>query len=410
MKSKILKKLLPVLLLAAAVGCTNGTKTDNRQPIPAAPHDTVYPQFPGGSEALDKHLKEIKETILIQIDTTGKASYVNYGSRIITNDNEATQIIASMPRWTPGTLDGRPADFCFVYSNDEKAPLNRCVNAGESQRHHLQKLWTLCNSAGSKGIKNHPIYKDNDIHISFNHYYNLLHTTGTNESEYLNSEVSDTKNEFTIKYNENTAITYRYSVSNEGDILATSYTDNNGKEQTLIWINVAAITKRKTFGVEPERNIPLPPPAKQIIEILEIVESDTEIEESEIMSVEDQGEITEISSPDNKSTDGETIHQVVEQQPEFPGGMQALMIYLRDNINYPCISRDNNSQGKSYISFVVNTDGSIQYVEVMKSSGDEHLDNEAIRVVSTMPKWKPGKQSGKAVRVRFTLPVVFRLQ
>ena len=408
MKSKILNNFLPVLLLAAAVGCTNGTKTDNRQPMPAATHDTIYPQFPGGNEALDKHLKEIKETILIQIDTTGKASYVNYGSRIITNDNEATQIIASMPRWTPGTLDGRPANFCFVYSNDEKAPLNRCVNAGESQRHHLQKLWTLCNSADSKGIKNHPIYKDNDIHISFNHYYNLLHTIGTNESEYLNSEVSDTKNEFTIKYNENTAITYRYSVSNEGDILATSYTDNNGNEQTLIWINVAAITKRKTFGVEPEINIPLPPLAKQITEILDIVESDTD--NNETISAEEIIEITEAGSSDNESPDGETIHQVVEQQPEFPGGMQALMKYLRDNINYPRISRDNNSQGKSYISFVVNTDGSIQYAEIMKSSGDEHLDNEAIRVVSTMPKWRPGRQSGKAVRVRFTLPVVFRLK
>ena len=106
----------------------------------------------------------------------------------------------------------------------------------------------------------------------------------------------------------------------------------------------------------------------------------------------------------------ETIFQVVEQQPEFPGGTKALMRYLSDNIKYPRISRDNNSQGKSFINFVVNSDGSIQNVTVLRSSGDIHLDNEAVRVVSSMPKWNPGKQQGKAVRVRFILPVVFRLQ
>ena len=106
----------------------------------------------------------------------------------------------------------------------------------------------------------------------------------------------------------------------------------------------------------------------------------------------------------------QTVFQVVEQQPEFPGGMKALMKYLQDNINYPRVSRDNNSQGRAFIRFVVNTDGSIQGTEVLKSSGDMYLDKEAVRVVSGMPKWKPGRQSGKNVRVYFTLPVVFKLQ
>ena len=132
------------------------------------------------------------------------------------------------------------------------------------------------------------------------------------------------------------------------------------------------------------------------------------------MSVEDQGEVVEINEDANivveEVVEEEQIYQVVEQQPEFPGGMQALMKFLRDNIQYPRISRENNSQGKTYVNFVVNTDGSIQDVEVMKSSGDVYLDKEAIRVVKTMPKWNPGKQAGKAVRVRFTLPVSFRLQ
>ena len=126
------------------------------------------------------------------------------------------------------------------------------------------------------------------------------------------------------------------------------------------------------------------------------------------------GDVVEVSDNANivveDVVEEETVFQVVEQQPEFPGGMKALMKYLQENINYPRVSRDNNSQGRAFIRFVVNTDGSIQGVEVLKSSGDMYLDKEAVRVVSGMPKWKPGRQSGKAVRVYFTLPVVFRLQ
>ncbi len=101
---------------------------------------------------------------------------------------------------------------------------------------------------------------------------------------------------------------------------------------------------------------------------------------------------------------------ILDENPEFPGGMQALMKYLKDNINYPKKSRDNNSQGKTYVNFVINTDGSIQDVEVMKSSGDVYLDKEAVRVVKNMPKWKAGKKNGKAVRTPFILPVIFSLK
>ena len=163
----------------------------------------------------------------------------------------------------------------------------------------------------------------------------------------------------------------------------------------------------------PEKKVvPPPPEAKQITDILEVVEDDAEIEEAEIISVDDE------VAKKNENADvvveelpeEETIYNVVEDQPEFPGGMQALMKYLRDNIRYPSISRQNNSQGRAYINFVVNTDGSITDVEVMKGTNDVYLDKEAVRVVSGMPKWKPGKQQGKTVRVKYTLPVMFRLQ
>ena len=106
----------------------------------------------------------------------------------------------------------------------------------------------------------------------------------------------------------------------------------------------------------------------------------------------------------------EEIYQVVEQMPEFKGGMGALMKYLSSNINYPQEAKDKNIQGKSLIRFVVEKDGSITDVEVARSSGNDLLDQESMRVVKSMPKWNPGKQSGRAVRTRFVLPVMFRLQ
>lgn len=165
----------------------------------------------------------------------------------------------------------------------------------------------------------------------------------------------------------------------------------------------------------PEKKVvPPPPQAKQITEILEIVEDEAEIEESELASVEETGEVVEIADVGNVVVEDipeeEPILQIVENMPEFPGGMPALMKYLRDNINYPRISREQNSQGRAFINFVVNSDGSIQDVEVLRSSSDIHLDKEAVRVVSAMPKWNPGRQAGKAVRVRFTLPVTFKLK
>jgi protein TonB len=165
----------------------------------------------------------------------------------------------------------------------------------------------------------------------------------------------------------------------------------------------------------PEKKVvPPPPQAKQITEILEIVEDDAEIEETELVALEEMGDMVEINEETNivveDMPEEETIYQVVEDQPEFPGGMQALMRYFKDNIKYPRVSRDNNSQGKTFVKFTVNTDGSIQDTEVIRSSGDIYLDKEAIRVIEAMPKWKPGRQLGKAVRVKFVLPVNFRLQ
>lgn len=105
----------------------------------------------------------------------------------------------------------------------------------------------------------------------------------------------------------------------------------------------------------------------------------------------------------------EKVFDVVEQMPEFPGGMAALMKYLSSHIKYPVVAEENGIQGRVIVTFVVEKNGSITDIQVVKSV-DPSLDKEAIRVCKSMPKWIPGKQNGSSVRVKFTLPVTFRLQ
>ena len=95
--------------------------------------------------------------------------------------------------------------------------------------------------------------------------------------------------------------------------------------------------------------------------------------------------------------------------PQYPGGDAALMQYLSSHIKYPVIAEENGIQGRVVCTFVVEKDGSITDVRVVKSV-DPSLDKEAVRVIKSMPKWIPGKQNGSAVRVKYTVPVTFRLQ
>lgn len=103
------------------------------------------------------------------------------------------------------------------------------------------------------------------------------------------------------------------------------------------------------------------------------------------------------------------VFDVVEQMPSFPGGQGALMQYLANNIKYPVVAQENGVQGRVVVSFVVERDGSITDVQVVRSV-DPSLDREAQRVVRGMPHWIPGKQNGSAVRVKYNVPVSFRLQ
>ena len=158
---------------------------------------------------------------------------------------------------------------------------------------------------------------------------------------------------------------------------------------------------------------PPPPPAPVEVEVLNVVEDDVEVEEIQINTEDDKDVEVVIAPPVEapvEEEEEEVIFVVVESMPEFPGGQQALFKYLAENVKYPVIAQENGIQGRVICQFVVNKDGSIVDVVAVRSSGEPSLDKEAIRVIQSMPKWKPGKQRGKPVRVKYTVPVNFRLQ
>lgn len=161
---------------------------------------------------------------------------------------------------------------------------------------------------------------------------------------------------------------------------------------------------------------PPPPPAPAVAEVLKVVDDDVELEQQDIISSEDDASaaqtetfVAPVVEEEEEEESAQQIFTVVEKQPEFPGGTAELFKYLSKAIKYPVIAQENGIQGRVVCSFVVNRDGSIVDIQVMRGV-DPSLDKEAVRVISEMPKWKPGEQRGKPVRVRFILPVQFRLQ
>ena len=116
-----------------------------------------------------------------------------------------------------------------------------------------------------------------------------------------------------------------------------------------------------------------------------------------------------VEIPAEKAETKDEVFMVVEQMPEFPGGIQELMSFLRKNTKYPTIAQENGIQGRVIVQFVVEKDGTPTEFKVIRSV-DPDLDAEALRVMKEMPKWKPGMQKGQVVRVKYTLPVTFRLQ
>ena len=159
---------------------------------------------------------------------------------------------------------------------------------------------------------------------------------------------------------------------------------------------------------------PPPPETPEVTTELTIVEDDAVIEnELGIVDMSEKNavneEVVQVVVEEEVEEVEEEIFTVVENDPEFPGGMEALYKYLQTSIKYPTIAKENNITGRVYVTFVVEKDGSIANPRILRDIGGG-CGQEAIRVVKAMHTWKPGKQRGKAVRVQFNLPVSFNLQ
>ncbi|MGQ8337795.1 energy transducer TonB [Sunxiuqinia sp. A32] len=159
---------------------------------------------------------------------------------------------------------------------------------------------------------------------------------------------------------------------------------------------------------------PPPPPPPKVVEVLNIVDDETEIEdELEIEDTEADDEtvidVAPVIQEEEEEEEEGQIFFIVEEMPEFPGGELALRKFIANAIKYPVIAQENGIMGKVYVNFVVDKDGSVTNARIARGV-DQSLDKEALRVVNNLPKWKPGKQRGKSVRVSYTVPISFVLQ
>ncbi len=165
-----------------------------------------------------------------------------------------------------------------------------------------------------------------------------------------------------------------------------------------------------------EQETPPPPPEEieQVATDLTVVENDAEIEnEVGIINADDnanraQEEYIPVEVVEEVQEEEEEIWVSVEEDPEFPGGLEALAKFLAENIQYPQLAKENNITGKVYLTFVVEKNGTVGNVKILRDIGGG-CGAEAVRVVKSMPKWKPGKQQGQAVRTQFNLPIGFYL-
>lgn len=167
-----------------------------------------------------------------------------------------------------------------------------------------------------------------------------------------------------------------------------------------------------TFREETPPPPPPPQPETVLSDIIDIQDNEAEVETTDFNSEDDADARVEIQAPiapPEEEAEDQVIHVRVEKAPEFPGGQDALNRFLVRNIKYPLLAQENGIQGRVVCQFVVNTDGSIVDIAVVRGV-EESLDKEAVRVIKSMPKWVPGRQGGKAVRVKFTQIIRFKLQ
>lgn len=198
-------------------------------------------------------------------------------------------------------------------------------------------------------------------------------------------------------------------------LVGFEWTSKPDKANSLGSVSAVAV-EEEIIPITREMEVkPPPPPPPKVVEVLNIVDDDVKIDDE--LQIEDSEADDKtlidvapvVSAKEEKEEETAEVFFIVEDMPEFPGGEMALRAFIANAIKYPVIAQENGIQGKVYVTFVVGKDGSVSNAVIARGV-DASLDKEALRVVNTLPKWKPGKQRGKPVNVSYTVPINFVLQ
>jgi protein TonB len=199
-------------------------------------------------------------------------------------------------------------------------------------------------------------------------------------------------------------------------LVAFEWTTKPIKAESLGMIQSLAV-EEEIIPITREQEIkpPPPPPPPKVIEVLNIVDDDIEIEDELVIEDSEADDETVIDvqpvieAAEEKEEDMNQIFLIVEEPAEFPGGTRALYNFISNAVRYPVIAQENGIQGRVYVKFVVNEEGKVSDGEIMRGV-DPSLDKEALRVINSLPKFKPGKQRGKPVKVYYNAQITFQLQ
>ena len=283
----------------------------------------------------------------------------------------ADRLYATMPKWKPAQKDGLPIDF----------PVTLDVNFKENQEND-GRVYQV--------VEQPPVFAAGTAELMRYLMKNIKYPV---ESRRRNSQ-GKVYVGFVVK---------RDGSIDNVEIVRTSGDDLLDAEAVRVVKAMPAWVPGKQCGKEVNVRFTLPV-------IFRLQGENVPASPSMGVAADSGNSLPEVATVSYAEENSEHAYQVVEVQPEFPGGMNALMAFMRDNMKYPDECRKNNIQGKAYVRFVVAKDGAIRDVEILKSAGNDLLDAEAMRVVKAMPEWIPGKQDGENVNVYYTLPVMYRLQ
>lgn len=364
---------------------------DNKFEVTLQDTDSIYevvedmPEFPGGISALvdfmSKNVKYPKSAIDNNIEGKTFVEFVVEKDGSVSNvrtkkgfdkdcDAEAERVVKALPKWTPGKVGGEAVRVSFVL------PVAFQLNAKQNE---MQLVYSQVEG----GWKQNPYGNQKKIQ-SFEDFKTFVIHEMNYPSQALEKKIQGN-------------VTFEFDVKNG-------------------MVANAKIIKGLGYGIDDE-----------LLRVLKLsAEFDKAMEKHygnntiKFSLREDGGSVvrsinwdgfkksTAEFDDENNATDDETF-QIVEKMPEFPGGEKALLNYISENIVYPQSAKDKNISGRVFLSFVIDKDGSVTDVKVMRGI-DKECDAEAMRVVKAMPKWKPGMNEGKPVRVSYMLPISFQLK